>query len=120
MRTKAFEEMVLAKTVRYPHNPINAIGQIDSIRDAGVKKKKTKKNKQSADQTTSSYGDEQYTAVGQFEVTLLDDTVLMTVGWDGEKLSFHYFGMTADESSAECLNEQYELGIVMRSLQNKK
>ena len=120
MRTKAFEEMVLAKTVRYPHNPINAIGQIDSIRDAGVKKKKTKKNKQSADQTTSSYGDEQYTAVGQFEVTLLDDTVLMTVGWDGEKLSFHYFGMTADESSAECLHEQYELGIVMRSLQNKK
>lgn len=119
MRTKTFEQMVLERTAKYPHNPINAIGQIDWIRDLGVKKK-SKRNKQSVDQATSSYGGKQYAAVGQFEVRLLNDIVLMTVGWDGQKLSFHYFGMTADESSAECLHEQYELGIVMRSLQNKK
>lgn len=120
MRTKAFEEMVRERTAKYPNNPIDAVGRVDAIRAVGKRKRASKGNKQTVVVANRSYGDEQYVAAEQFEVTLLDDTVLMTVGWDGEKLSFHYFGMTADESSAECLNEQYELGIVMRSLQNKK
>lgn len=40
----------------------------------------------------------------------------MTVCWDGKQLTFNYFGMTQDETSSECLNEQYERGIILRAL----
>lgn len=119
MRTKAFESMIVAATANYPHNPINGIGQIAGITKVETKKRRTKKVGANSVVSVAEFGGKQYVAVGQFEVQLQDDNVLMTVCWDGQKLSFHYFGITQDETSSDCINEQYELALIMRTLKQK-
>lgn len=111
--------MIVERTAEYPHNPVKAIGTLPAIKRI-EKRKRTPKRNNAITTNKTSFGGKEYDGVDQFEVTLLDDTVLMTVGWDGERLTFHYFGITADENSADCLNEQYEQGIIVRSLQSKR
>lgn len=44
MRTKAFEDMIVAATAHYPSNPIIGVGEIVGIRT--IEKKKPRKKKQ--------------------------------------------------------------------------
>ncbi len=108
--------MIVAATAHYPSNPIIGVGEIVGIRTIEKKKPRKKKADASNAGTNVEFGGKKYIAVGQFEVQLQDDTVLMTVCWDGKQLTFNYFGMTQDETSSECLNEEYERAIILHAL----